>query len=74
MRCVVSVERNNTMTQQNHDTGDNNKKQQGSGHVGEPASKIEKEPSGRPDKGGTAGQSGGDQVKNRSSDPKSVRE
>ena len=57
-----------------HDTSDSNNKKQGSGHAGEPASKIAREPSGRPDKGGTAGQSGGEEAKNRSSNTKSVRQ
>ena len=53
-----------------HDTGDNNEKQQASGRVGASKSEADK---GRPDKGGTAGQSGGEQAKNRSSNPDSVK-
>ncbi|HEY2033890.1 MAG TPA: hypothetical protein VGH02_09420 [Rhizomicrobium sp.] len=62
------------MGQRHHDTGDNNQKQQGTGRIGEADKKILKDDEGRPDKGGTAGQSGGEQAKNRSSNPKSVRQ
>lgn len=63
------------MEQTRHDTGDNNKKQQGSGHIGKKVLEEDKQStSGRPDKGGTAGQSGGEQAKNRSSNPDSVRD
>jgi len=55
-----------------HDTGDNNQKQQGTGHIGQKDDRHAE--SGRPDKGGTAGQSGGEEAKNRSSNPKSVKE
>jgi hypothetical protein len=57
------------MGQQRHDTGDNNQKQQASGHIGKNQKDSDK---GRPDKGGTAGQSGGEEAKNRSSNPDSV--
>jgi hypothetical protein len=57
-----------------HDTGDNNVKQQGSGHIGKKVlEEDQRAATGRPDKGGTAGQSGGDQAKNRSSDPNAVK-
>jgi hypothetical protein len=58
-----------------HDTGDNNVKQQGTGHIGKKELKEdERAEGGRPDKGGTAGQSGGEQAKNRSSNPQSVKQ
>lgn len=59
-----------TAKQQRHDTGDNNVKQQSS--KDSDRSENDKQSSGRPDKGGTAGQSGGEEAKNRSSNPKSV--
>ncbi|MBS0273819.1 MAG: hypothetical protein JSR55_05330 [Proteobacteria bacterium] len=61
------------MGQASRDPG-NNKKRQGGGHI---AKKVLEEDTqtagGRPDQGGTAGQSGGEQAKNRSSNPKSVK-
>lgn len=63
------------MGQTRHDTGDNNEKQQGPGHIGKKLLKEdENAEGGRPDKGGTAGQSGGEQAKNRSSNPQSVKQ
>jgi len=62
------------MGQTHHDTGDNNRKQQGPGHIGKKVLEEDKESAGgRPDKGGTAGQSGGEQATNRASNPKSVK-
>lgn len=58
-----------------HDTGDNNEKQQGAGHIGKKILQEDQQAAeGRPDKGGTARQSGGEQAKNRSSNPQSVRQ
>ena len=67
-------QKENMMGQTDHDTGDNNQKQQGTGHIGKKVLKEDKSASGRPDKGGTAGQSGGEQAKNRSSNPDSVQD
>jgi hypothetical protein len=62
------------MAQQPHDTGDNNEHQQGKGHIGQKILDEDNQAAtGRPDKGETAGQSGGEQAKNRSSNPKSVK-
>jgi hypothetical protein len=61
-------------TRHHHDTGDNNVKQQGPGHIGKKILQEDQQAAtGRPGKGGTAGQSGGEQAKNRSSNPKSVK-
>lgn len=47
-----------------HDTGDNNVKQQGSGPIGKKILQEDQQAAtGRPDEGGTAGQSGGEQAK-----------
>ncbi len=56
------------MGQKNHDTEDS-KTQQTSGHT---EKKPKKSSQGRPDNGGTAGQSGGEQANNRSSNPDSI--
>jgi hypothetical protein len=58
------------MTETRHDAGDANEKQEGSG---DQPKKDDQNDKGRPDKGGTAGQSGGEQAKNRSSNPESVK-
>ena len=58
------------MTETRHDAGNANEKQEGSGDQRKQDDQNDK---GRPDKGGTAGQSGGEQAKNRSSNPESVK-
>jgi len=64
-----------TRNDTHHDTGDNNEKQQGTGHIGEKILREDQHSaSNRPDEGGTAGQSGGEQAKNRSSNPQSVKQ
>jgi hypothetical protein len=63
------------MEQTQRDTGGNNKKRQGTGSIGKKILEEDTQSAGgRPDKGGTAGQSGGEQATNRSSNPKSVKQ
>jgi hypothetical protein len=66
------------MGQTRHDTphnrSDHKKKQGDAGPLGKKIlQEDQQELTGRPDKGGTAGQSGGEQAKNRSSNPASVK-